>query len=484
MFGKFILSNGDIYVRSLASGISNLQGEAYINNGLLDIKSITGIWSGERTRGWKNPLGLSGTIDLSGLFSEKNAVDLNLAFSPVHLSLSFPGLYTGGIRISNFTLKGPFYFDYSRGPLLSGSVEADNSVISLSQSSPSGKTPPLNFDIHARLSRNVYATLGDVTTLNLSNIFMNVEIAGEDLHLSGNLETPRLLGKVAIKRGTINIFNREFTLLSPENQKKYFPYDPEKIRDNLAVFRGEEGAAGALPDIDISSTVNVENQEKDAGGKYVKKKVVVLARLQGVLGALEKERGIKIYLSSFTEDQTKTPPEYNPAAYSEQDLKVMLLPDFIKSLAGIGQPGATTSVDTNIVVADYLSSRMQTFLFRSLEREAEQKLGLESLTLEYNFGPSIREAMGVKEIRGFEQEKPAWSVGFVKGFFDRLFVDVRYAQGMEQTAGSAATTVFNYQLTYKITPIWSIIYFREPVNLNEITSGHQKVTLKAGFSIW
>lgn len=484
IFGKILLSNGDIYVRSLASGINQLQGEAYINNNLLEIKSLTGIWSGERTHGWKNPLGMAGTIDLSNLLDEKSRIDLNLAFSPAHLSLAFPGLYTGGIRIRDFSLRGPFYFDFSQGPLLSGYVEADNSVITLSQAGSSGKAFPLNFDLQADLSRNVYATLGDVTTLNLSNIFMNVEIAGEGLRLSGNLEAPRLLGKVSIKRGAINIFNREFALLSPENQKKYFPYDPEKIRDNVAVFRGEEGAAGALPDIDITSTVNVENQEKDAGGQYVKKKVVVLARLAGILGAAEKERGIKINLTSFTEDQAKTPPEFIPAAYSEQDLKVMLLPDFIKSLAGIGQPGATTSVDTNVVVADYLSSRMQTLLFRSLEREAEQKLGLESLTLEYNFGPSIREAMGVKEIRGFEQDKPAWSVGFVKGFFDRLFVDVRYAQGMEQTAGRAATTTFNYQLTYKITSIWSIIYYREPVNLNEITTGHQKVTLKAGFSLW
>ncbi|MFA4906530.1 MAG: hypothetical protein WC645_08515, partial [Candidatus Margulisiibacteriota bacterium] len=81
-------------------------------------------------------------------------------------------------------------------------------------------------------------------------------------------------------------------------------------------------------------------------------------------------------------------------------------------------------------------------------------------------------------------EKPAWSVGFVKGFTDRLYIDVRYSQGMEQTTGTAAKTSINYQLTYKITPIWSIIYYREPISLQEISTGYQKVTLKSGFSLW
>jgi hypothetical protein len=212
---------------------------------------------------------------------------------------------------------------------------------------------------------------------------------------------------------------------------------------------------------------------------------VILARLQGMLGATDQARGLRINLSGFTEDRTKAPPEMIPAAYSEHDLQVLLLPEFIRSLAGLNRQGEKTTVDTNVIVADYMTSRMQSMLFRGLERQLEQKLGLESLTLEYNFGPKLKEAMGIKDDKGFAQEeKPAWTVGFVKGFFDRLYIDVRYSQGMAQTTAPPAATMFNYQLTYKLSPIWSIIYYREPVSLTEIATGYQKVTLKAGFALW
>jgi len=486
--GQINVTKGIVYVKALDSNLSNLEGKASIKNNLLRIEALTGTWAGVKTRGVENPLGLSGTIDLGKMFAGKGMVDFNLAFSPAHLYIAFPNLYTGGMRVEDLSLQGPFNFDLSQGPILKGKVQVDNALITISPAgAPAGKVFPLSFDLEANLEKNVYAAMGNVGTVNLSNILMNLEIAGEGIQISGNLKAPILLGKILIKRGTINIFNREFTLLSPETQKKYFPYDAEKIQDNIASFSGEEGPAGIMPRLNIISSINVENLEKDQSGTYVKKKINILARLQGTMGAKTEEEGLKIALSAFTEDRTKSPPEMVPAAYSEQDLKVMLLPDFIKALVGVGQPeeAGKPKVDTNLVLADYLNSWGQTILFRSLEREAEKTLGLESLTLEYNFGPQLREAMGVKkEPAGFEEEKPAWTVGFAKALFDRLYVDVRYSQGTEQAKGSTASTTFNYQLTYKISPIWSIIYYREPASLTELITGYQKVTLKAGFALW
>jgi hypothetical protein len=159
----------------------------------------------------------------------------------------------------------------------------------------------------------------------------------------------------------------------------------------------------------------------------------------------------------------------------------MLLPDFIKSLTGISG-GQETGVDTNAVVADYLSSRLQTLVFRGLERNLEQRLGLESLTLEYNFGKKLRQEMGIKDTSIFGQQ-PDWRVGFVKGFFDKFYVDVRYSEMIVEGA-SAAQTSFIYQLTYKLSPIWSIMYYREPPSIGDFIAGYQKVTLQAGLSFW
>jgi hypothetical protein len=160
----------------------------------------------------------------------------------------------------------------------------------------------------------------------------------------------------------------------------------------------------------------------------------------------------------------------------------MLLPDFIKSFTGVEKDTSGQPVNTNAVIADVLNSRAQSFIFRGLERNLEQQLGLESLTLEYNFGKDLKRAMGVQDTSSFEERKPDWRIGFVKGFFDRLFIDVKYAQVMEKA--DMSRTTLNYQVTYKLSPICSIMYYQEPISAQQNYAGNQKVTLSSGFSFW
>jgi hypothetical protein len=478
--GNISLKNTSVRVKALNSEIKDIKGEAKIENNQMRIESLTGYWKGKSSRNYPNPLGLAGTIDLRRLFSKKRMVDLNLILSPTNIYADFPNLYVGQIKIKRAELSGPYYFDFSKGPTLRGEADINNAVITLSQANGrEEKALPLNFDLSVDLSKNVYAVMGDIATFDLSNIFMNLELQSKKLKISGSYAYPSLLGNIFLKRGTVTIFNREFSLLSSEEQNKYYPYDADKIRDNFARFTGEKGREGIMPNVTITAQVDVDTFEEDVSGKLAKKKVIILSHLQGVVGSTEKQRGLEVSFDSFTEDKTKTPYEIIPAGHSEQDIKVMLLPDFIKSLAGIED----TKADTNVVLADYINSRFQTFVFRGIERELEQRFGLESLTLEYNIGKDVRQAMGVEEERGFEEEKPDWRVGFVKGFFDKLYVDVRYTQATEETAGEKRT-YFNYQLTYKLSPIWSIIYYHEPTSLLEPSTSYQKMTLKAGFSFW
>jgi hypothetical protein len=473
MNGEIKVKDAVVYARVLDSQINRISGEARIKESLLDISGLTGIWQGEKTKNYPNFLGMAGTVKLNKILAENKMVHLDLNFSPSVLYADMPNLYAGVVRIGSAQLSGPLYFDLSAGPTLKGNIEIDNALITLSQRKETGKKIfPLDFDLKLALKKNVYATMGDITTLDLSNIFMNLEIASDDLKVSGSLAYPSLLGKIIVRRGTVNIFNREFSLLSPEMQEKYYSYNADKIKENVAVFTGEKGKEGLMPDVTITAKVEVENVEEDAAKELVRKRVVILSRLRGVIGAVEKERGLKVSLDSFT-------PDYKPAGYGEQDIKAMLLPDFIKSMTGISRG---EKVDTNAVVADYLNSRLQSYVFRGIERELEQKLGLESLTLEYNFGKDIRQAMGVNERRVLEGERPDWRVGFVKGFFDKFYLDVNYAEFGTETEAVQGT--FNYQLTYKLSRIWSIIYYREPISLQDLNTGYQKVTLKAGFSFW
>ncbi|MBU1026274.1 MAG: translocation/assembly module TamB domain-containing protein, partial [Candidatus Margulisbacteria bacterium] len=474
--GEISLEAARLYVKVIDSELTNVAGSAVIDDGRLRLASLSGIWEGKTTKDYRNELSLSGTLELNSLFAEKSMVLLDLRLAPSHIYANLTDLYSGELIIESARLFGPYYFDHSGGPSLSTKAEITNCVITIGKKNKSnGKPPPLYLDINAKLGKNVYVVMGDVSTFDFSNVFMNLEVNSESLKITDTLATPSLLGKIYLKRGTVTIFNREFTLMSTQQQENYYSVNAEKIKENTALFTGEKGKEGIMPKVELAAVVEVDNKVEDASGELVNRPVTIISQLEGVIGAEDKERGLKISFDSFADDGSGT----KAAAYSDEEIKVMLLPDFIKALTGVSKGD---EVEGNVVVADYISSRLQTIVFRGVERDLEQRLGLESLTLEYNFGKDIRQAMGANETRTFKEEKPDWRVGFAKGFFDRLYLDVKYSQ-LDQESGGVYTTI-NYQITYKLSQIWSIIYYREPISLQEISTGYQKITLKAGFSFW
>lgn len=474
--GTLAVRDTSVFVRAIDAKISQISGEAVFHDSRLSFQALHGVWQGESSRQAQNNIDLAGNIDLSQISKGTLALDLNL--KPVDFTVNLKDLYSGGLRIHSARLNGPLAFDMSQGPTLTAQAEIQNAVITIpSKQEEQKKMLPLKLNLDVKLERNVYAVMGDLSGIDISNPLLNLEVTSDNLDINGALDTPLLFGKVKIKRGSVSLLGREFLLLSTEEQKLFYPYDPDKIKENLASFDGSESA---MPDVQITGKVEVENSEKDAAGQITKRKVLILSRLKGLMGARQEGRGLKITFSGFTRD--KTAGDLRPATYSEQDLKVMLLPDFIKSFTGVEKDASGQPVNTNAVIADVLSSRAQSFIFRGLERNLEQQLGLESLTLEYNFGKDLKQAMGVRDTSSFEERKPDWKIGFVKGFFDRLFIDVKYAQVMEKA--DMARTTLNYQITYKLSPICSIMYYQEPISAQQNYAGNQKVTLSSGFSFW
>ncbi len=474
--GELEVENASVFIKALKSPVEKITGKASIRNNLLRFRSINGLWQSSYTKKYPNHITLAGNIDLSNIFPPKNQVELNIALTPANYYINLPNLYTGGIKIKSFHLYGPLSFDLATGPTLNCEAEIENAVVYLSNKDKGQKAFPLNLALDLKLKKNVYAVMGNVWTTDLSNIFINLEVSSDDLKVSGSLGQPSLLGKINIKRGTVNIFNREFSLLNTIEQKQFYSMNAEKISDNIAIFSGEKGKEGVMPEVRLTAKVDVDNTVTDASGQKTKEKVTIVSRINGVLGSKDKDESLKVSFDSFKQQNN----QYLAAGYSDQEIKVMLLPDFIKSLTGIDDD---TEVDSNAVVADYLNSRLQTIVFRGVERELEQRLGLESLTLEYNFGKDIRHAMGVPEADHFDEQKPDWRVGFVKGFFDRFYVQIRYSQTTVDEGG-VDNNFLDYELTYKLTSIWSIIYYREPVSLLDPTTSYQKLTLQAGFSFW
>ncbi|MFA4966880.1 MAG: translocation/assembly module TamB domain-containing protein, partial [Candidatus Margulisiibacteriota bacterium] len=462
---------GYLYVTDALFFVKRLN--AYMMTGYLDlvadgndikVKQLSGSWyNGSQP----NSLSVSGAVEL-------NSLNMNWLIADSHFSVDMPNIYKGEMdlrgvslsgRPSNMLLKGRLDFN-------DGAMVLPKTGIGAVGTQPAADSPKLKLNLLINLKKNVYLSAGDILTLDLSNIFLNLEMAGSDLKVTGDMSDPKLLGKIVFGRGTVNILSREFNLLSEDNQKKYYPYDLDRISENYAQFLGD----GVMPYLRLSALVKVEKQDDKDPAK--RKEISIVSNIIGQLQAKEESKKLNIAFNAFQEDKTKTPPELVPIASSDQDIRFMLLPDFIKSLAG-NESGPASA--PNALVADYLNSRLQSVVFRGVERGIERALGLENLTLEYNFGSDIKRAMGVGGDSRTGQNA-GFGVGLTKGFFDKLYIDVRYSQGMEQQAGVQQSTYLNYQITYKLSSIWSIAYYREPASFYDLNSGIYKTTLKLGFS--
>jgi hypothetical protein len=312
-----------------------------------------------------------------------------------------------------------------------------------------------------------------------------LEIEGQNISVSSSLSNPKIVGKTLFKYGTVNILNREFTLMNEDRQKTVYTTDLDKVHENSAEFSG-----GNMPKLYLSAEILIKSTERIAGETpsspptYKTSDVLVISRITGIPYSQAKEDGINMAFDSFIQDNTKQPPDLLPSGYDEEQVKVLLLPDFIKGSLGVTNNGVNT-VNANDVLADYLNSRLNSYLLRGVERNIAKSLDLESLTLEYNFGNDIKNMMPAKnepQLISPGEPETQYGIGAVKGFFDKFYIDMNYSQAVPDQS-LVNRSFLDYQLTYKLSPIVSIVYYREPFSFIQEQSDYYKVTLKAGYQL-
>lgn len=469
--GKISLNEVRLRLPAIESELLHITASAEIINSQLSLPRLSAIWQNQKAN---NNVGLAGTIDLSQALRQ---IKMDLTLTPGNYYINMRNLYKGGLLLKNAQLKGNYNLENGTGLTLLAKAELENAVLYLSNSNNGPKPFPLGLDLDLKIKKNVYAVMGDIWNTDLSNTFMNLEINTDFLAIHGTLAEPSLRGKLNIKRGNLSIFDRDFTLVSPEQLKKDFNFSAETAKENIAQFNGAPGKEGMVPRIILTAKTEAENIKIDtATNAQINEKIIILAHLDGLLGSSDIDQGLKIKFTGYKEENNS----YLLASYSEQELKVMLLPDFLKSMIRDSN-GIDNKVSSNAMVADFINNRLQALVFRGIERDLEQRLGLESLTLDYNFGKDIRKAMGDTEDTHFEQQRPDLAVGFAKGLFDRLYIDVRYFQNTNQLS-NRSNNFWNYQLTYKLTPVWSIIYYRDPDTITNPSVFYQKMSLEGKYS--
>jgi len=492
--GDLAVNDAAIYLKVINSNLEAMNADLIITNNFVSTESLSARWVGAWTQGKTNKIRISGGLDLDDLFLKERTMAFSFKLKDTDLTVDLPNLYKGDLEIKDVYFNGPLSLiaESQTMPKLSGIFNASNGVIILPDMSKKTNLPPVKLDLKLDIGKNTYVAAGDIKNListDFSNLLLNLEIEGENITISGDLANPDILGKTIFKRGTINIINREFSLMSEDRQKQLFATDLEKVKENSAVFSG-----GSLPNLSLSAEIKVKSTEKITEAVnpgeppkpviYKTTNVLIVSRITGVPFSEEKEQGIKLSFDSFIEDTTKQPPEVMPGNFDEQEIKVLLLPDFIKGSLGISETGVG-QVDANEVVVDYLNSRLNSYFLRNVERDLAKSLELESLTLEYNFGKDIKNMMAAKTETSYtptEAPETMYGIGAVKGFFDRFYIDVRYSQAVQEQA-VINKAFLNYQITYKLSPVLSVEYYREPFSFLEEASDYYKVTLKAGYQI-
>jgi hypothetical protein len=488
--GNLLINNAAVSLKPIESNFESINSNISINNNAMSTEGLSAKWVGKWTKNVANKVKLSGSIDWDNVFSKERSVNFDLKLKDADLTVDLPDLYKGDIEVKNFSLVGPFWAsrEEPKAPKLSGVFNLSNGVLTLPDMTKRSGLLPFGLDMTVNIQKNSYVAAGDTKNListDLSNLILNLELEGQNITISGSLDDPKIVGKTTFKRGTVNLLNREFSLMTEDRQKEVFGSDLDRVKENIAVFQG-----GSLPNLTLSAEIKVKSTEKTSAStaktpEYASTNVLVVSRITGIPFSKEKEEGLNLAFYSYKEDTLKQPPELVPGGYDEQDIKVLLLPDFIKGPLGISERGVS-DVDANEVLADYLNSRLNAYLLRDVERDLAKNFELDSLTLEYNFGKDLKNMLPTTktptEISPLEMPETMYGIGAVKGFFGRFYIDFKYSQAVQEQA-VINKAFLNYQLTYKLSPVLSVVYYREPFSFIEEESDYYKVTLKAGYQL-
>ncbi|OGC04646.1 hypothetical protein A2276_01555 [candidate division WOR-1 bacterium RIFOXYA12_FULL_43_27] len=474
--GSFEVKDAVFEVLKPSSKIERVNLALSGDGNLLRLTKLQGIWFGKGTKYYPNRLSLAANINLA-------SQTINASLFDTLITMDLENSYAGKVYCEKLKLKGSL-----SKPLLSGKLTFSDGILYLPEGGKSSP-PPVSaaFDLNLNFLKNMYVTSGNLNSMDLTNLFINLEVQGRDLVLKGDTAAPTLAGEVQLKRGAVTVFNREFDLLSATDQEKFYPYDAEKVGQNYARFSPEYGI---FPYLNITGKVVVLEDSvptppnsslpaipttapESTTMPLEKKEINVVAKIRGVPGATDLVRGLKIDFEAFTEDKNTSPSQMVKAPYSDKDVRFLLLPDFVRSFIGTSKE----NVQGSDVAADYLDSRLKVMVFRNLERRLEESLGLESLTLQYNFGKDLRRTFGSTST-ATTTPQPLYGIGFIKGFYDRLYVDLKYAQFDQSIATYKNATSLNYEITYRLSPTFGLAYYQEPLTYSGVNTNYYKLTLK------
>ncbi len=497
-------------IGAIQSNANNFNTEILAKDNIIYVNKFMGTIDGQKTLNKPLSFSIAGLIDMTSAYDEDNISNVDISAYDMFGSVDIPDLYAGEVSLQNISIKGPLTFKShlmtKYKPLFTSAIALSNGLVILPKNKKTTmeKNIDVAFNLGIDINKNVRLVQGkignalpvDMATLDFDISKMDFEIQGKGLQVSGSMSKPEMEGVVGINSGTLNLlgmFGRDFKVVSEKDQELYFGSNLAKDTEgNNKTNRAEfKKSYGMIPMLFVTAKTEIDENPSAVDSALASEKnpsqtkTVIITKMSGIPFTTDKDRAIKTSLYAFSEDKQTTPSKISQLSYSESQIINVLMPDVFKNaLSSIGVKSATSSTGQSVnvedmakgVMVDYLNARLQSYILGGVSGQIEKSLGLETFSLDYNFGKDLAKTFNMQSKPGLENQ--TLGVNLAKGFFNTIFISAKYSQAMGETTTTNNISV-NYQIIWKIDNNYSLVYYREPVTFADPNSTYYKTTLQS-----
>ncbi len=506
---SIVLTNASILfnpeLTSIVSPVRITSANIDVINNVVNCHHLDLLWQGPDTLRYNQPsVQATNKLSLNGLLKLKELTFVNpkrmllvsqFWLEDTTLNIYFPRLFKGELLLSKMYLQGefpiPFRSEYKtelsrsllrdneEGPVLSGSMVLSNGEIVMPTLTTRPPKPSilLNLDVAVGPDLHVSGSLIDQDFFNTFELDLAKSTA--PFKLLGSLNYPKPQQPLTFSDGTVRIFNRTFSLLSPSTQRIYLPSQhyngiPNQIsfsvlqnRDSqrLRVTPILQTTALSVIDPDPVEFVTGNIAVDPNAGKYRH----VLVKIDGPVYDLASFIFYQ-FTSDFADPKDKQVAYVGSADMADQASASrafeILLPDLYYSASQNKFGNRSSRILSQF--GEYEINSILRRQVRPIEKNIARNIGLHDIRVDYNLGGALLKPTGVS--RGLPQNTQNVGVNFFQNFFsNQLYMRVKTDLDTQRRSTNGIS-LSEFEMTYLLSSNLSTSYisYRDDSSLNSI----------------
>ena len=351
-----------------------------------------------------NTFDLYGTITAKMLNLKTNhfILDVGVTMNETVVQLDKNSGIIGGINVEQLLVKGEYSRVYNESnlaehityPTTAARIRLADNGIKFNSKEKSLRLLPIPIEVDLMIGENVFLNAKSLDTGLFSGVAFDVtlEKSKSPIRISGTLREPIIASPIMIEEGVISLVNRNFRLLPIGEQKTYLnamgvsTLETQNSIQFSPVYRNNEQESVVpiinLKAVTVMALTNTPNITQNTANQRH-----FLLELQGPLAEIGTAKVSYFNSNSrLANDQLSFVQTFHldeSAEISQQDELVRIMfPELDAS--NVNSPTLFESIGETQI--NYFISRE---LLRPVEREVAEKVGLEDLQINYNFGKEL-----------------------------------------------------------------------------------------------